>query len=762
MKIKFILLFLSLLLIFNVVSAEDEEIDKIEFQKQLIENYMHATGQLRDRHTNQSAQAENEAPDKCGTSHILDFLLNYDKFDNSLLQSTGVQIVDRPTVTTTYLDSPSGEFRIHYATSGDHAVRSDIPNYVDSVAAIFDHVYAYLVDTLGYPAPPSDGGYDTQGGDGKFDVYLINLGSSLYGLAYPDSIIQNLSDPNAKFATAYMELDNDYANLSQYSDRPLEAVRVTAAHEFFHVIQFGIDVWEGEYKTISGDTYLASYWKEISSVWMEEEIYDDINDYYYYLPYFFDDPSVSIQDWEIFASNLHPYASVVYALYLSEKFNRDVIREIWLRCGSYGIGPSFLLAASDVIDSVSNGSESFATTFSEFTLWNYFTGSRATLAPSGYGYSERMNYVDEFPESKMFIHKEYPITITDDNNPYKPEHNGVFFARFDGLEFIKEIPDTTYWNCNAGAYPNCTDSTQVLDTTLGYDFISVGNNLNMLLGLENNFPYNWGLSVIYSLESDPTNLEIERFLLPPGSAISSGLVLNTPNPEIYDNITFAFTPASGDYTQYNPGSDFFVFYQISDTSLLYLECPGEATAIYINQGQEVCESLNIGPESAEVTTSFGVYSDGELCFTADSSGLYTIEVIASKDDLADTCEIVYNVEIADFAISPPYPNPVVVDEMADPKVSFKIDVSGEDGQAVVDMQPYLLIDIYNAAGEYIKTLSEEYLSGISGDVVLEWNLGNSSDKEVASGVYIARIKFYSNKSDAEPLKESEEKILIVR
>ena len=35
------------------------------------------------------------------------------------------------------------------------------------------------------------------------------------------------------------------------------------------------------------------------------------------------------------------------------------------------------------------------------------------------------------------------------------------------------IFDTTYWNCNAGTPPNCTDTTQVFDTTLGYDYIQV-------------------------------------------------------------------------------------------------------------------------------------------------------------------------------------------------------------------------------------------------------------------------------------------------
>ena len=47
-------------------------------------------------------------------------------------------------------------------------------------------------------------------------------------------------------ATAFMVLDNDYQEIYSYQSRPIEAVRVTCAHEFFHVIHFGIDFTEAD------------------------------------------------------------------------------------------------------------------------------------------------------------------------------------------------------------------------------------------------------------------------------------------------------------------------------------------------------------------------------------------------------------------------------------------------------------------------------------------------------------------------------------
>ena len=48
-------------------------------------------------------------------------------------------------------------------------------------------------------------------------------------------------------------------------------MRVTAAHEFFHAVQFGYDYFE--------DVWLM----EASSAWVEDEIFDDIDDNRQYL-----------------------------------------------------------------------------------------------------------------------------------------------------------------------------------------------------------------------------------------------------------------------------------------------------------------------------------------------------------------------------------------------------------------------------------------------------------------------------------------------
>ncbi len=549
---KLILILLSASLV-TPPGATGEELTP-ERQEEIIKNFMFVTGQGdRQRVTSlrQEVSAGLEVPLKCGTPAVCDFVLNYNRLDKNLLLEFGAapeSLITRPALTDSIV-SPSGKFMIHYTTTGDNAAYQSnvtvggVPVYILDAADIFDSVYNNIINVLGYPPPPTDGFYPQGSGD-EFDVYVSNLGGAVYGLTWMDSVF--IDGPTSTRATAFMEIDNDYQELSIYRNRPLDAVRVTAAHEYFHVVQFGIDFTEAE----DG----RRYWMEMSAVWMEEELYDAINDYYYYLPAFFRVPDASIQQF-LSAVDLHPYGAAVFPIYLEEKFGADIIREIWLRCDEHA-GPDFLRVSQDVVDSATSGALTFATVFSEFARWNYFTGSRAGIASAGAGYSERANY-PAIPDSVMAIHQEYPVFVPAPKNPYNPHHNAAIYLRFEEVGTI--VDDITYWRCNDGAFPACNDSTQVVDTSLGYDFFHVDSFMNAGVGLDPSFKQPWGVNVIYQLESQLDSFEVENFLLP-GELVH---YLNIPNPEDYRSIAMIFSPASHirlNYSQYSPiDLAYFVF-----------------------------------------------------------------------------------------------------------------------------------------------------------------------------------------------------------
>ncbi|MCK4301174.1 MAG: hypothetical protein KAW91_00285, partial [candidate division Zixibacteria bacterium] len=402
-----------LLILLTAVASlsADEPLSRNE-QVEIIENYLYATGRTTDRPATALGEYDHgvgDLPVKCGTPAVLEFLAAYPKLDQGLLKSLGAELYDRPTELDQFHDSDSGHFRVHYTTSGLNAVygsqsvnENGVPNFVVKVAEILDSVRAFIVDSLEYPPPPPDG-YEP-GGDEKYDVYLRNLYTQVYGYTYPDSLLREGND--SLRSTSFIELNSNPSQLFGYENRPLDAVRVTCAHEFFHAVQFGLDATEERARDLSSRAFM-----EMSAVWMEEMLYDDINDYYFYLPYFFRFPQSSIMQFESTHWDYHPYGSVVFPIYLAERFGSAIIRDIWERCRDLGFGPNFLEAADQAIYSASGQTENWETAFAEFGLWNYFTGERADSIPDGVsGYSEKEFY-PAVPYEKIDIQYSYPVIV---------------------------------------------------------------------------------------------------------------------------------------------------------------------------------------------------------------------------------------------------------------------------------------------------------------------------------------------------------------
>ncbi len=211
--------------------------------------------------------------------------------------------------------SPDRRFRVHYTTTGFNAVPSAnsngnrIPDYVEEMARILDHVWDEEINHLGYNAPPSDG---VEGGDCLLDVYLADLG------AYGFTII----DEGALSSTVYMVFENDFDVASKNTDPDglqAGAMKVTAAHEFFHTIQFQV--------TDDIDNY--GWWMEASATWMEERVYPEVNDYVNYIDYWFEHPELSLDTYQ--SLGLFQYGTAVWVNHLTEKYGSKFVYDVWNR-----------------------------------------------------------------------------------------------------------------------------------------------------------------------------------------------------------------------------------------------------------------------------------------------------------------------------------------------------------------------------------------------------------------------------------------------
>ena len=281
---------------------------------------------------------------------------------------------------------------VHYVTSGKHAVtlhdaNSDgVPDYVETVLSVLQHVWQIEVDQLGYRQPKSDLASKHNGGNGKLDVYLANVGTKgLYGYCTSDD--PHLGSGYHYFdLSAYCVLDNDYSKTEfGYAD-PALPLKVTAAHEFFHAVQFAYDAYE--------DTYFM----EGTAVWIEDEVYDSINDN---LQYLIDSPIVKTLIPLDKNTTYGVYGSWIWWRFLSEYFgprsteDPSIIKAIWKRADGSRGGPDMYstqaTAATIAKRTIGGRRWRFSWAFADFAAWNtvpkhfYEEGGRypsATLAKS--------------------------------------------------------------------------------------------------------------------------------------------------------------------------------------------------------------------------------------------------------------------------------------------------------------------------------------------------------------------------------------------
>ncbi len=297
---------------------------------------------------------------KCGFGIASSVVANFEKF-NEYQKSVLKSLFQRP-VADTSIVTPSGFFRIHFNKTSLSA-----PQYsLQDLAMALDSVYNFEVNFLGYPPPPADNG---AGGDNKFDFYITNLGSDYYGFTHPETHLGN------ERYTSFTVIDNDYFGYPTFG---INGAKVTVAHEFHHAIQIGNYIYR------EADIF----YYEIASTAMEEFVFDDINDYYFYLFDYFNNPT------RPFLLN-NGYNLSLWNIFLQKNFDHNLLKRIWELMPNNRALTSIALA-------INQRGSTFKEQLNRFGIWNYFTGYRNF--PGKY-YEEAANY---------------PVIKTTDPMPFTP------------------------------------------------------------------------------------------------------------------------------------------------------------------------------------------------------------------------------------------------------------------------------------------------------------------------------------------------------
>ncbi|RJQ53897.1 MAG: hypothetical protein C4526_05910 [Nitrospiraceae bacterium] len=282
-----------------------------------------------------------------------------------------------PGVTVLTYDS-SEHFRIHYAETGINTVYGSdgdpatVPEYVTNLAGYLEESWTEIIINMVYDEPPSDG---TAGGDGKLDVYLVDMDS--YGYTSFDT---GLSD-------VYIVVENDFTGFPENidTDQRQGALKATASHEFFHTSQV-------QYTT---NTTANLWWMEATATWMEDVMYPEVKDYLNYTGFKYDDANDNGQwdsgetwyaidgvtsegtasrpnRWFDFPNrslnsedDTHEYGAIIFPKYLVTIYGNGIIKAIWDRIGS---GDTALNAISNEL--LSRGT-TFSATLGLFQAANY-------------------------------------------------------------------------------------------------------------------------------------------------------------------------------------------------------------------------------------------------------------------------------------------------------------------------------------------------------------------------------------------------------
>ncbi|RPI03768.1 MAG: hypothetical protein EHM72_00520 [Calditrichaeota bacterium] len=316
--------------------------------------------------------------------------------------------LSRPTDLDQSFVSETGLFRIHYTLQGYNA---SADTFIIHAANCFDDAYRLLVDQLGFPAPPSD---EVDGPE--WDVYVHNIVD--YGYSTPENQASTALYPDG--FTSFVQIDNDF--ISTYTPG-LDGLRVTAAHEFFHMVQIGM-------RNFSTSELDSRWFFEATATWLEDVAYDDVNDYIQYLPHYLSNLHRSLRVY----NGLHEYGAALYFHMLTQKYGQAIVLQFWQE-----FAHRELYTALDAV--LNRYSSSMALEFADHMVWNYFSGDRAD--PAHY-YEEGASY--PMIEPHLVQELEKTVGFSDETQLLSARYTRIQPAGFGNLSILPEFSIPTDWS----------------------------------------------------------------------------------------------------------------------------------------------------------------------------------------------------------------------------------------------------------------------------------------------------------------------------
>lgn len=298
--------------------------------------------------------------------------------------SSGLMWRFAATETVENFGADGGAYRVFFTRAGVNAVPatdandSGVPDFVEVVDSAYEEVGALYHGPLGYRRPVSDGTIPNNGGDDRFDIYLVDFARAADGAFRVDQC----PPTSPSKCIGYVVQENDYAGYG-YPSTTI-ANRILASHEYFHAVQAAYD--DDQSVVVSEGT----------AVWASERFDPSLNDFEAFVHGYLERTDRSIDSPPPGPVPTFAYGSAIFFKFLTERHDDALIRKLWEHLEN-GQGdpteaadqanPTFVIQLDALLKR--DYQSSFSAEWAEFAKWNLFTASAADPMQS---YAEGARY----------------------------------------------------------------------------------------------------------------------------------------------------------------------------------------------------------------------------------------------------------------------------------------------------------------------------------------------------------------------------------
>jgi len=337
--------------------------------------------------------------------------------------------------------------------------KDGIPDFITNSAKILEYVWDTEINKFGFNTPEFN----------HINVYISDTN------IYLDGKKLTLSDDICGYAVYTGDEEYIVINAtppSSYVTSAMNMLKITLAHEFFHLVQYGYSL----------DFSYTNLWLyEGTAVLMEHLVYPDIADYLYsYVESFFNYPEIGLINY----NGLSTYSSVIFFDYLEKKYGLEFIKNIW---ETFNTDKSALYTLNSVLKEYNstlnnelynfyNDLEYNLSAFSNSNILKTFDLEKKDIynyANNTYLYPTGAIFVNSPSKNVSFINNDFDNNLTTLSKNY----NNVF--AYNTNDFIISFPKKLDFNNLYYDTISYVSKNETLNINKGWNLITFKNDENL-------------------------------------------------------------------------------------------------------------------------------------------------------------------------------------------------------------------------------------------------------------------------------------------